>query len=79
MKMLSPIAALLCLAMAQQASAAAKASDVDPARDRIGQIVYPLGVHAPKETGQPGIAAHDKPAKRHARTPAPATDENGAQ
>ncbi len=50
--------ALVSALLVQQAIAAAPASNVDPARDRIGQIVYPLGVHPPKDTGKTkGVAA----------------------
>lgn len=56
------IAVLSSVLIAQQSFAAARSSDVDPARDRIGQIVYPLGVHPPKdmEGGTKGVTAKDK-------------------
>ncbi len=53
-------AIILSATIAGQAHAAAKASDVDPLRDRIGQIVYPPGVHPPKAAGKTkGIPAKD--------------------
>jgi hypothetical protein len=61
---LGALAASLALAFAQQSLAGAPSSSVDPARDRIGQIVYPLGVHPPKDAGKTqGISAKDKTAQ----------------
>jgi hypothetical protein len=52
------IAVLTSVLFAQQSIAAAPSANIDPARERIGQIVYPLGVHAPKDTSKTkGVAA----------------------
>ena len=60
------IATLLSLSLAPQSSAAARASDVDPMRERIGQIVYPLGVHPPKDSGTTkGVPARDQTATKY--------------
>jgi hypothetical protein len=70
------IAALVSVLISQQSIAAAPSSNVDPARDRIGQIVYPLGVHPPKDSGgNRGIAAKDKTVKKHVKPAAPATKD----
>jgi hypothetical protein len=62
------IALLLGLSVAQQSFAAARATDIDPARDRVGQIVYALGVHPPKNAGTTkGVAAKYPKAQGAAR------------
>ena len=64
------IAVLMSMVFAGQSFAAARSSDVDPARDRIGQIVYPLGVHPPKDSeGTKGIPARDKTSKALTKYP----------
>jgi len=55
-------AVLLTTAFTQQSFAAARAPDVDPLRERIGQIVYPRGVHPvpDKAGGTKAVLAKDK-------------------
>jgi hypothetical protein len=70
------IAALVFALLGQQSFAAANSSTVDPARDRIGQIVYPLGVHPPKDASvTKGVLAKDKTAVKHHK-PKPKADDN---
>jgi hypothetical protein len=58
-------AALLTIASAREAFAAARAPDVDPLRERVGQIVYPRGVHPvpDKAGGTKPVLAKDKTGK----------------
>jgi hypothetical protein len=61
MKSSALVAALALMLLAGPAFAAANSASVDHARDRVGQIVYPLGVHPPADTGTTqGVPAKDK-------------------
>ena len=61
---------LVSITFGQQALAAAKASDIDPSRFKIGNVVYPPG-HKPSEEERAAIEARSGKGKSKAVTISP--------
>ena len=70
---LCAFAVLLLISFAQQSFAAAPAADVAPSRYRVGNVVYPPGVHPPGAVKGPmkQKSAKGKGVKSHAATTQP--------